>query len=157
MAEVSVDYINPFLESAINIINRTTGKTLTIGKPYIRKTEFQKTNIMIIIGVTGQMKGQVILSLPIENACSIASAMMMGMPVPELDDMSLSAISELGNMIMGNASVILSNNGVGIDITPPTLARGEVCFDQLYTQNICVPLLEDGNSLLEVNVSVKMK
>ncbi len=28
--------------------------------------------------------------------------------MPELDDMAMSAISELGNMIMGNAATILS-------------------------------------------------
>ncbi len=48
----------------------------------------------------------------------------MGMPVTELDDMAMSAISELGNMIMGNAATIFSTKGIVIDITPPTVCRG---------------------------------
>ena len=48
--------------------------------------------------------------------------MMMGMPVTALDDMSASAINELGNMMMGNAATILSTKGIAMDITPPTYA-----------------------------------
>ncbi len=47
----------------------------------------------------------------------------MGMPVTELDDMATSAISELGNMIMGNAATIFSTKGIVIDITPPTVCQ----------------------------------
>lgn len=80
--------------------------------------------MVILIGVTGEMRGQVVLSIDEKKACEIASRMMMGMPVPELDDMAISAISELGNMIMGNAATVFSVRNIGIDITPPTVGRG---------------------------------
>lgn len=73
----------------------------------------------------------------------VASKMMMGMPVTALDDMSASAINELGNMMMGNAATILSTKGIAMDITPPTLCRGNVYLKQSYSQNICVPLTSD--------------
>ena len=40
-------------------------------------------------------------------ALQIASAMMMGMTITELDEMSKSAIAESANMILGNAATLL--------------------------------------------------
>ena len=51
--------------------------------------------------------------------------------------------NELGNMMMGNAATILSTKGIAMDITPPTLCRGNVYLKQSYSQNICVPLTSD--------------
>ena len=44
--------------------------------------------------------------------------------IQQMDEMSSSAICELGNMILGNAATILAANEIGIDITPPTLSHG---------------------------------
>jgi hypothetical protein len=52
-----------------------------------------------------------VISLSKETALSVASLMMGGMLVTELDDLSKSAISELGNMIMGNTATILQAEG----------------------------------------------
>ena len=92
------------------------------------------------------MKGQVLFAMSEEDACNIASKMCM-MEVKEIDDFAASALSELGNMIMGNASTVFSSNGVGIDITPPTLSHGEVSFTNTYTKNLCVPLTFDTTTV----------
>ena len=108
MADMNVNYINPFLEAAIAIVKDACQVELKIGKPYAKMVELTEGTVVILIGVTGEMRGQVVLSIDEKKACEIASRMMMGMPVPELDDMAISAISELGNMIMGNAATVFS-------------------------------------------------
>ena len=94
-------------------------------KPILKEAKFDHDNWVIIIGVTGEMRGQVLIGMTEETACAIASKMCM-MEVKTIDDFASSAIGELGNMIMGNAAIVFSSNGVGIDITPPTLSHGEV-------------------------------
>ena len=120
---INVEYINPFLMAATNIIKDICQIDMQVGKPYVKQTAFADDSVIIMIGITGEMRGSVIIALTYNKALEIASKMMMGMPVTELDEMATSAISELGNMIMGNAATILSTKGVGIDITPPTLCR----------------------------------
>ena len=105
-------------------------------------------------GITGELKGQVIMAFEFNKALDVASKMMMGMPVTALDDMSISAISELGNMIMGNAATIFSTKGILIDITPPTVCRGNLTIAQSFAQNICVPL-SGGDITIELDVAVK--
>ena len=69
--------------------------------------------------------------------------------------MATSAISELGNMIMGNAATIFSTKGIVIDITPPTVCRGAMTITQSYAQNICVPIQSDDGLSLELDIAIK--
>ncbi len=151
---INVEYINPFLMAATSIIKDVCQIDLTVGKPYVKESEFADNSVIIMIGITGEMRGSVIIAMTYEKSLDIASKMMMGMPVTELDEMATSAISELGNMIMGNAATILSTKGVGIDITPPTLCRGNLKISQSYTKNICIPL-SGGDITIELDVAVK--
>jgi len=76
-----------------------------------------------------------------DTAKDVASRMMMGMPVDVIDDMAKSALSKLGNMMMGNAATLLSNNNVLIDITPPTLLVGSAILSSPEMAVIKVPLI----------------
>ena len=151
---INVEYINPFLMAATNIIKDICQIDMQVGKPYVKQTAFADDSVIIMIGITGEMRGSVIIALTYNKALEIASKMMMGMPVTELDEMATSTISELGNLIMGNAATILSTKGVGIDITPPTLCRGNLTITQSYTKNICIPLSGDDITI-ELDVAVK--
>lgn len=153
MAMFNVEYINPFLMAASSVL-RDFGVETTIGKPSVKEAAFENDSLIIMIGVTGEMKGQVMIAFRNDVACEIASKMMM-MPVTEMNEISTSAICELGNMILGNSATIFSTKGIGIDITPPTMCSGEVVFSTNYAANVAIPLtLADGKSI-EINVSIK--
>ena len=155
MAGISADLINPFLMAATSIMKDIWQTDMRIGKPYVKKTEFEDETVAIMIGITGEMKGQVLMAFSYANALNVASRMMMGMPVTELDDMATSAISELGNMIMGNAATIFSTKGIVIDITPPTVCQGSMTITQTYAQNICVPIQAGDGLSLELDIAIK--
>lgn len=155
MADINVEYINPFLIATTGVLRDMCQIELKVAKPYVKTTEFANDSILIMIGVTGEMRGQIIIALTVDNACDIASKMMMGMPVAELDDISISAISELGNMIMGNTATILSTKGIGIDITPPTICRGNLSITTSYAKNICIPFSYENKVIMELDIAIK--
>lgn len=154
MAEMNVDYINPFLMAATSILRDMCQITTKMGAPYVKTNEFSTESVIIIIGVTGELRGQVIVGLPMPVACDIASRMIM-MPVTEMNELTMSALSELGNMILGNAATILSTKNIGIDITPPTLCQGTMSIASMYAKNICVPLTYDDGKTIELDVALK--
>lgn len=155
---VNVEYINPFIAAAKSVMKDFCGIEAELGKPYLTKTIFEGDKFLIIVGITGQLKGQVILSMSDETACDIASHMMMGMPVPELNDMAASAISELSNMILGNTATIFSTQDKIIDITPPSICRGkDMTITVSDSKMICVPLAYVGDHALELNIAIKDK
>ena len=106
------EYVNAFLVSAASVLQTACGLTLTPGKPYVKANTFEDNVLVICIGITGQVKGQVLIAVNNEVACELASKMCM-MPVDKLDELSLSALSELSNMILGNAATVLSTKEIG--------------------------------------------
>lgn len=154
MADINVEYINPFLMAATSILHDMCQVDLAIGRPYVRTVEFTNDSVLIMIGVTGEIRGQVILAFTFENACKVAGKMMM-MDVTELNEISTSAISELGNMVMGNAATILSTKGIGIDITPPSFCRGNISITTTYAKNVCIPLTHNGELIMEIDIAIK--
>jgi chemotaxis protein CheX len=154
MAMINVDHINPFLMASTEIFKEMCFIEPKYGKPFIRDPIFLDNTILIIIGFTGKMKGQVMISFEHEIALDIASKMIM-MPISEMDDFAMSAISELGNMILGNAATIFSTQGIDIDITPPTIGNGTMSFSHTYTKNICVPFVYEENKSIDINIAVK--
>ncbi len=140
MAAIRAEQINPFLMSAKQVIQQVCNVDIKIGK--IEKTDFNLNGnpMLIMLGMTGELCGQACFVMELEVAMKIASQMMMGMPVETFDDMARSAISELGNMIMGNAATILSNNNVLIDITPPTIITGPTTIASPESTVFQVPL-----------------
>ncbi len=155
MAILNAEHINPFLMSAKRVLQDTCFVEVGVQKPMLREASFGPDSWVIIIGVTGEMRGQVLIAMTEENACNIASKMCM-MEVKQIDDFAASALSELGNMIMGNAATVFSSNGIGIDITPPTLSHGEVSFTSSYVKTLCVPLtLPDGE--IDLFLAVKQE
>lgn len=150
---ISAEHINPFLMASIKILKDVCQIDATMGKPCVRTTEFTEDSLVIMIGVTGEMKGQVLINFSNPVACDIASKMTM-MQITELDELGSSAVCELGNMILGHAATLFSTKGIAIDITPPTTCKGNVTFNTSYSANICVPLVYEGDKTIEIFISV---
>lgn len=81
-------------------------------------------DICVLIGIIGNLNGQVFLSMDAETGKVLASEMLGGMEITEVDELVISAVSELCNMIMGNACSNISS-GEPVDITPPTVISDE--------------------------------
>lgn len=153
MGTLNAELINPFLMAAKKVLQDMCFVDASMMKPTLKESNFDPDTWAIMIGVTGEMRGQVIMAMSEKSACGIASKMCMT-EVKEIDDFAASALSELGNMVMGNAATVFSSNGIGIDITPPTLSHGQMSFTNTFTKNLCVPLsFED--TVVELHLALK--
>ncbi len=152
---MDVKYINPFVNVSINLIKQLCNVDVNRGKIYLKTSPFLAENVVIIIGIAGDFRGQVFFSMSELTACKIASAMMFGMDVPSLDEMSKSAIAEMGNMILGNVSTEFYNTGTVIDITPPTILVGQdINVSTKGVQTVCVPLEMGNGGKVELDIAV---
>jgi chemotaxis protein CheX len=154
MATMNVEHINPFLMASTKILKEMCFVDAKVGKPYIKDPVFLDNTMVILIGFTGEMNPQVMISFENRIACDIASKMIM-MPITEMDELSRSAICELGNMIMGNTATLFSTKGIAIDITPPTVGNGTMYFSNNFARNVCIPLEYEDDKKIEINVAIK--
>ncbi len=152
---MNAEFINPFIKASKDILVQMAGIQSEMGSIYVKEKTFLSPNVAILIGLTGGFKGQAVISMGESMAFKIVSNMMGGLPVASLDDIAKSAISELGNMILGNAATLLYNNDIKIDITPPSLLVGEKLSISIpNTKAICIPLKTEFG-VLEIDIAVK--
>lgn len=151
---MKAEYINPFLESASIVLEQMISVRPTTGELGIKDVKFVEKYIWIQIGLTGQMQGDIVFGLHESVALKLVSAMMGGFAISEIDEMSKSAISELGNMISGNASTILFNQGVRVDITPPVLIQSASAAGFTPKKALTIPLIMDGIGELDIQVLI---
>jgi chemotaxis protein CheX len=93
------------------------------GKPFFVDEPLLKYQVCVLVGVLGDLQGQVICGMDENTAKAIISQMLMT-EVKEIDQMGESAICELKNIIVGTASTNLSLVGYHCNITPPLLITG---------------------------------
>ncbi len=111
------------------------------------------SGVVCIVGVIGDLTGNVIFSMSEDCAKWIASAMMGGMEVMEFDELAQSAISELSNMLAANSSMGLSEMGLNTDISTPTMMQGVFTLSGAYDQCSCIEI-KVGEFKFDVYVSL---
>lgn len=133
------DYVRAFSQATEGVIERVLSLKPERGAPAFQVgSSVKMEEINLIIGLTGVIKGQVCYSMSRPTALAIAS-LMMGDEILELDDMVQSALCELANMMSGNATIILTEEGGSSMITPPSLVIGrslEAVWYGVRTMNI---------------------
>lgn len=155
-SKMNADYINPFIEASQMVLKQIASIDTKLGKLYLKTSPFKSDNVIIIVGLTGKMRGQVAFSMSVCTAKMIASKMMMGMPVCEFDELARSAVSEMANMILGNTATLLYNRGIGIEITPPSLLMGDnMQVSNTSMKTVCIPLIIAEDEAIEIDVSLK--
>jgi len=152
---MNVKYINPFLMATKDIVSQVLGLTPNFEKPFLKSTPFDtEDELLIIIGVTGEMNGQVMISIDKSSCINIASQMMGGMPAV-FDELSKSAVSELCNMILGTTATHFASQGIAINITTPTVLEGQSIKVSQKQQLICVPVHISQEMKITVNISTE--
>lgn len=153
---MNIEYINPFIEASQTVLKQIANIDAKLGKVYLKTSPYSSEDVIILVGLTGKIRGQAIFSMSRKLAMTIASAMMFGMPVVEFDEIAKSAISEMTNMILGNTATLLYNRGTSIEITPPSLLMGEnLQISSSKMKTICVPLLLNDEDVIALDISVE--
>jgi chemotaxis protein CheX len=149
---MDIKFINPFLGAFLNIIPQFGIDNIRKNKIMVKGREIKSPGVMIILGIIGDVRGNVIYSTNLECAKMIASAMMMGAPVTELDELAQSAISELTNMLTATAATNFYGEGINVNISTPTLMYGEFTANTNSDKTICIEMLINEMPF-EINVA----
>ncbi|MNY00208.1 CheY-P phosphatase CheX [compost metagenome] len=150
----SLDYVRAFVQAAERVLGEVIGEVPGKGTPVFQTAPsigLQEVNVTV--GITGDVQGQVNYGMDMTTALAIASTMMME-PVTALDEMSISALQELANMISGNARFHLNDLRITSDITPPTMLVGKDMSATWHRiRAMAVPLeLSSGKILVTVGI-----
>lgn len=102
-------------------------------------------DIVCIIGIVGDLRGNVIFAMTADAAKKIAGTMMGGMELDEFDEIAQSAVSELGNMLAATACTELSQMNIKVDVSTPTLMIGTFSISASAERVTRIALKADDN------------
>jgi len=149
-----VEYINPFVEAAFDILKEVLGDDIQRGELYLKSTSQTVQGVAAFVGLAGSVEGRVLFDMSMETALAVASE-MNGEIFTELDDLGKATITELANMITAQAVTKLHDLGFTFDLTPPAIFTG---VNMEITDNdveaLIVPVIVKQGKI-EINVAVR--
>jgi chemotaxis protein CheX len=154
-----VEYINPFVEAAFNVLKEVLNTDVKRGDLYLKSSTMSIMGVAALVGLAGDVEGRVLFDMTKPTALFVASA-MNGEDMKTLDEMVKATITELANMITAQAVTKLHDLGFKFDLTPPALFTGEnmEISNTLEVEALIVPMeLGAGgkNGKIEINVVIR--
>ena len=121
---ITVEFINPFLESLLNVLSTMAQTEATHSQPSIKKTSIAKGDVTGIIGMIGN---KAIGSLSITFTESVAldiTNKMLGEKITSIDETVTDLVGEITNMVTGGAKRLLADIGHDFEMATPTVIAG---------------------------------
>jgi chemotaxis protein CheX len=149
-----VEYINPFVEAAYNILTEVLGGDIRRGELYLKSTSMPVMGVAALVGLAGDVEGRVIFDMNMDTAMKIASQMNQE-ELKLFDDLAKATITELANLITAQAVTKLHDLGFRFDLTPPALFTGENMEISDHEVEALIVPMETSQGRVEVNVAIR--
>lgn len=153
---MDVKYINCFLDSTKAVLQEFGIKDIRPGDVRIKDKMTVDRDLTVIIGIVGELRGNIAYSMCEATAKNIVSNMMGGAYIEKLDEMGRSAIGEISNMIMGKASSLLEKNKIDTNITPPSIIFGKDMYFIISIVNTIEVNMETSIGKIQVNIGLEL-
>ncbi len=151
---MKAEFANPFITAAVDVLEKETGVKLSRKDLKLKSAPIPTLPISVIIGVTGPVRGQVVYSMDEDFAFAIAKAMLPSKLPVDQHRLTYSAVSEISNMITGQASIALAGENQTIAITPPAVFVGNnMQVDFLNVPTIALSFISELG-VLEINIAL---
>lgn len=128
MAEVKIDYINPFIESTIDSMKTMVNTDCERVGLYVKKEDqtVMVGDVTVMLSTFGALQGTVVLSFPRKTSIRLVASMLMDDDIDDFNDDVFDGVGEIGNLIVGSAkSAIVQKFGKDAQISIPTTLVGK--------------------------------
>ncbi|MBI4976042.1 MAG: chemotaxis protein CheX [Spirochaetes bacterium] len=135
-----LEYINPFAEAAYEIMGTYLKDDIRISDVTLREGVTNISGVGIVIGITGNANGNVLLDMDETVACKIASA-MTETEIFNVSPAAVNALKELANMVSASAVTKISKIGRDLNVTPPAVVQGKsVSYQSFQNESLLVKI-----------------
>jgi len=152
------NYIEPFVDVTIDTFKEFVGIDVKPTQPYFVDTEKgHEWDISAVIGLSGIVKGAIIISMKTDLAVRITD-ILDGPGHVELDADVVDAIGEINNIIAGNIKPRIPD-GDKIVISIPTVIKGNehsIAWPGKMTRILCIPHQAFDKDIFHLMVAIEL-
>ena len=145
-------YINAFSKSTYDLLKNYLDVDSQKGQLELKTQASPIRGVAVIVGITGQINGKVILDMALEVGHRLTTRFNEEYS-SEINDMFISTLKEFGNVVCGGAITRLTSQD--LDITPPTIILGErmTLVEEKGTEIVMIPF-HTTLGLIDLNIVV---
>jgi chemotaxis protein CheX len=158
MFELS-DYVEPFVEVTVATFREFVGVEVSPRHPHFLDPDKEfDWDISAIIGLSGMVKGAIIISMKTELAVKLTD-LLAGPGHTKIDADVVDAIGEINNIIAGNIKPKVPN-GEKIVISIPTIVKGKehsVTWPSKMTRILCIPHKAFDDDIFHLMVAIELE
>ena len=122
---MDVNFINPFIESTINVLSTMAMVQPQPGKPFLKQENKPTGDLTGVIGLAGpQVTGSMAILFSESAVLNIVSK-MLGEQYDSLGQDVVDCVGELTNMISGGAKARLWELGYQFEMAIPSMIKGK--------------------------------
>ena len=154
--KMKAEHVSPFIKSAKQTFLTMLGLNVQMGKLFLRGVDDKRqADISGIIGLSGDVKGAVIIGYPKATALAVVSK-FIGEETTEINGDVTDAIGEITNIISGYAKKDMTEYNISISL--PSVIEGS--DHQVHLPKdvpiMCVPMTSEAGEFI-IEVSMKFK
>lgn len=150
---MNVAFINPFLESMLNVLSTMAGMEVQPGRPNIKEDASARGDVTGLIGMTGeQARGSLAISFT-EPVIIDITQRILGEKTNKIDETVIDMVGEITNIVTGGAKKLLAENGYDFDMAIPAVVAGKdhIVDHKARGAKIIIPFsTASGNFFVEV-------
>ncbi|NRA69859.1 MAG: chemotaxis protein CheX [Gammaproteobacteria bacterium] len=150
---MKAEFINPFLDSLINVLEIMASTKLKPGKPILKRNEIAHGDVSGLIGLVGpDTKGSLSISFEKKLALSIMQK-MLGENPGKINEEVTDMVGEITNMVAGGAKNLLGQKGYDFGMATPIVVSGKdhTISHQFDGPKIMIPFTcIDGKAVIEI-------
>lgn len=136
---MNAEVIKAFTSAARDVLAQELGEPIEMQDARLQGGPYRVGDITVVVGLGQDIEGAVLMCLSKTTARQYLSS-VLGEAIEELDEIALSGIGELGNMIAGSAGAKLSALGYETVISPPTVFVDGGTISTLTLPRLVVPV-----------------
>ena len=151
---LKTDYSGCFSRATVEVLATYLEQPARAGAPVQVSDPSELQEVTVIIGITGDMEGRLMLELSKGCALRLCESMNFGEPFSSLCSLARSTLAEMGNLVAGRAVTMLNDEGSKFSITPPVILCGVGMKASGLLNPTIVPVITEHGTVL-VNTAVR--
>ena len=136
------EYIDPFVTTTIRVLDTAIRGTVRKGDVTVLQGDRVKGEVAVLVRITGDAEGDIILSMETTTALKICSLLFCE-DFPAMTARSVDALMEIANMITGNAVSALNDQGFDFVVSPPEVMTRDGAGPLPGVESMQIPLFSE--------------
>ena len=153
------NFVEPFVEVTVSTFKEFTNVDVSPRNPhFLDPDKGFDWDISAVIGLSGIVKGAVIVSMKADLAIKLAD-ILAGPGHVDMDTDVVDAVGEINNIIAGNIKPKIPN-GDKIVISIPTIIKGKehsIAWPSKATRILCIPHKAFDNDIFHLMVAIELE